>query len=245
MACAIEDAGFQIRDQIMWLYGCGFPKSLNISKAIDKMAGVKQKIIGNKWDNFGTALKPAHEPIILARKPLSEKNIASNVLKHGTGGLNIDGCRVSTVGSLGRFPANVIHDGGDEVEAEFVRYGTSKSTAHVRHSTGTPSVALRNLGPYNSGGHADSGSASRFFYCAKASTKERSGSKHPTIKPLALMRYLCRLITPPNGTILDPFAGSGTTGQAAKLEGFDSILIEQSPEYIRHINKRLANDKEH
>ncbi len=261
MACAIEDAGFQIRDQIMWVYGSGFPKSLNISKQIDKMAGAEREVIGvttsgkilrsngqnerpyqagknriecavttptttaaKQWDGFGTALKPAHEPIVLARKPLSEKNIASNVLKHGVGGLNIDECRVGdeervnpafgidgyrrfagredrmiTVATTvtGRFPANLIHDGSEE--------------------------------QFN-----------KFFYCAKASTKERNGSNHPTVKPLSLMRYLCRLVTPPSGVILDPFAGSGTTLEAAKLEGFSCIAIEKEISYLAAIEQRLT-----
>jgi len=188
MACAIEDAGFQIRDQIMWIYASGFPKHKSL-------------------------LKPAHEPIVLAKKP-------------GKSILNIDNCRIenrertvyglatairsrlNTYGkptgstdfdaSKGRWPANVIHDGNNKLGENF-----------------------------------------RFFYCARASTDERNGSKHPTVKPLNLMRYLCRLITPPNGTILDPFAGSGTTGEAAQLEGFNAILIEQNEIYINDIYNRL------
>jgi DNA modification methylase len=305
MACAIENAGFEIRDQIMWIYGSGFPKSLDVSKAIDKTLGEdrprdvtpmqRSKLHGDRpwmndpdhkfqsnepisndakqWQGFGTALKPAHEPIVLARKPLDEKTIAANVLKHGTGAINIDGSRItrnfedvsgwSKTGSKesanismsgknyarepkldnqGRFPANLIHDGSDEVESEFAKYGVRKSGGGNRNSikknlfsgigdTGSPRIY-----------EASNGSASRFFYCAKASKKERNGSKHPTVKPLALMRYLCRLITPPGGTILDPFAGSGTTGQAANEEGFNVILIEKNEEYINDINKRLSQE---
>lgn len=309
MACAIEDAGFEIRDQIMWIYGSGFPKSLDVSKAIDKAAGAEREIIGSRkahdirnnnlmeasqglgkglmdyhytapatndakqWCGFGTALKPAHEPIVLARKPLDEKTIAANVLKHGTGAINIDGCRVggdmpttfpksrtpnethiyqagfhsnetetAIASPLGRFPANLIHDGSDEVESEFAKYGERKSGGGDRNShkknlfSGIGDTQIPRI--YE----PSTGTASRFYYCAKASKKERNGSKHPTVKPIALMRYLCRLITPPGGTILDPFAGSGTTGQAANEEGFNVILIEKNEEYINDINKRLSQE---
>jgi site-specific DNA-methyltransferase (adenine-specific) len=303
MACAIEDAGFEIRDMVEWMYGSGFPKSLDISKAIDKQAGVEREIVkatgglhknrnlnddgwnkigddnatmqsnnpispaGIKWSGWGTALKPAHEPICLARKPLSEKTVASNVLKYGTGGLNIDGCRVgirtenesgwSKTGSkasenrsmsganyerlpkeeigLGRFPANLIHDGSDEVLELFPQ---SKSTGgNGEKSMGA--LGKNDYGKYaldihgsHSGGLGDSGSAARFFYCAKASRSERdagledSKNGHPTVKPLALMSYLIKLITPPNGIILDPFCGSGSTLVAAKQLGYKSIGIE-------------------
>lgn len=309
MAIGIEYAGFEIRDQLMWVFGSGFPKSLDVSKAIDKAAGVeREKIkydvseVGNfknrddtrpwieeakqkgfhlvadnnpisedakQWQGFGTALKPAHEPIVLARKPLDEKTIAANVLTHGTGAINIDGCRVGNDAMLqtksdgtykssncamsghntgrittgykaGRFPANLIHDGSEEVESEFAKYG-------MRKSPKTGGKSLPHVGDVygkyelrSTVNHADSGTASRFYYCAKASKAERDGSKHPTVKPLALMRYLCRLITPPGGTVLDPFAGSGTTGQAAKLEGFNYILIEKNQEYVADIERRVA-----
>ncbi len=301
MACAVEDAGFEVRDCISWIYGSGFPKSLNVSKAIDKMAGAEREIVGKgqpmsslgvmhddkwqsdkllnitapstdaakQWDGWGSALKPAVEYIILARKPLSEKNIASNVLLHGTGGLNIDACRVegrertdyglansertkkSTYGipspsadfnaNQGRFPANLIHDGSDEVEAEFAKYGVRKSGALKKRSErfNTFENGFKEI---NVNFQASAGTASRFFYSAKASTKERQGSKHPTVKPIALMRYLCRLITPPNGTILDPFAGSGSTGEAALLEGFNCVLIEKELEYIADIEKRMQRN---
>ena len=379
MVVNMEDAGFEIRDQIMWLYGSGFPKSHNVSKSIDKMGGqsldwfidyilgvaeekgitrkeltmlfpskngnptgwlwnkqnnqsitieqyntikdflglpfaniesAKREVIGigkagltkgsianfqgktefdittpstesaKQWEGWGTALKPANEPICLARKPLSEKSVAENVLKYGTGGINIDGCRVGLhdgddarlggngswktdksaknvysggyVGdviessSLGRFPANVIHDGSDEVVEGFPK---------------------------------ENGSASRFFYCAKASKSDRNdgceklqgkyvaqgnqaqaelkrgnvdfenGNKHnkvelkqnfhPTVKPTELMRYLCRLITPPNGIVLDPFMGSGSTGKGAILEGFDFIGMELDPEYVEIAKARI------
>jgi site-specific DNA-methyltransferase (adenine-specific) len=226
MAVAIEDAGFEIRDQIMWIYGSGFPKSLNIGKKIEGLEG------------WGTALKPAHEPIVLARKPISEKSIADNVVKHDTGAINIDGCRIETNEQitnhsrsatsslskgvygdskkqsthqkdgqeLGRFPANVIHDG---LQEEWARY----------------------------------------FYCPKTSTAEREESvtqhgqdrsnTHPTVKPVELMRYLCRLITPKGGTVLDPFMGSGSTGLAAKAEGLEFIGVERDQEYFDIATDRI------
>jgi DNA modification methylase len=291
MTVAIEDAGFEIRDQIMWVYGSGFPKSLDVAKAINKAAGVEYEAkpasgvgfmnhtddgynttlnqlvqVGEstdeaqQWSGWGTALKPAHEPIVMARKPI-EGTVANNVLKHGVGGINIDKCRVGTEGGTfkatkpegvshgiygegingnveigkldaGRFPANFIHDGSDEV------------------------VALTS-------------DAARFFYCAKASKAERNAGLegmperrpdernevgmgtfaekgvaiqsnfHPTVKPLTLMRYLVRLVTPPNGTVLDPFAGSGTTLVAAVLENFNSVGMEMTADYMPIIKGRV------
>jgi site-specific DNA-methyltransferase (adenine-specific) len=323
VACAIEDAGFEIRDAMMWLYGTGFPKSHDVSKGIDKRLGgvrtegVREWSGGQRsggickdddrevtatltkydtpatpeaavWQGWGSALKPAYEPIILARKPL-DGSIARNVLKHGVGGLNIGACLIegvkgvpvsprratqnSTYGDLskdpgtgsgwspniGRWPANILHDGSDEVLAAFARFGERSVSGSARNgakslarSGGKIFTHIKGQGPL----HNDSGTAARFFmscpwgddewnaysrfhYCAKASTKERNGSKHPTIKPLALVRYLCKLITPPNGIVLDPFAGSGTTGHAALLEGFRPVLIEAEPEYCIDIRRRL------
>jgi site-specific DNA-methyltransferase (adenine-specific) len=264
LACAVEDAGFEVRDQIMWLYGSGFPKSLDVSKAIDKAAGVEREVIGKnphprsninatnalggsfqvspdvtapataparKWQGWGTALKPAHEPIVVARKPF-KGTVAANVLKHGTGAVNVDGSRVGTDERMsysrsekhgvtcfhtgtteqhlaGRFPANVIHDGSDEVVSRFPVDGND--------------------------------TAARFFYTAKASRSERGAdNRHPTVKPLDLMRYLIRLVTPPGGVVLDPFAGSGSTLVAARDLGFSAIGIEINPEYIELIEKRCA-----
>jgi len=247
MVVNIEDAGFEIRDQIMWLYGSGFPKSHNIGKAVDALTltgksnpkalrevrmGENYKPTGqvdyhkgrmfsseipndnteqninNKWEGWGTALKPANEPICLARKPLSEKSVAENVLKYGTGAINIDGCRVAQSSSLGRFPANLIHDGSYEVVTKFPN---------------------------------ENGSTSRFFYCAKTSQSDRNdGNNHPTVKPTELMSYLCRLITPPNGIVLDPFMGSGSTGKGAILEGFDFIGMELDPEYVEIAKSRIT-----
>jgi DNA modification methylase len=380
MAMSLRFAGFEIRDMIFWCYGQGFPKSLDVSKAIDKAGGgesahvqarrslaceIREKreaagvsrsqlaewfpqytavtanwertdagfripsedayselvrrlgiadnwrelvraedlrrlvseggqdrrddgtVIGlghsgrewesateaaKQWEGWGTALKPALEPITLARKPLIG-TVAANVLEHGTGGLNIDGCRVETnpevddprlggkgdwssdkmaknvyeggyagdrVGSspLGRFPANLIHDGSEEVLALFP------------DSDGSGSARTLNRGQRDDGwGMADepgllrdagSGSAARFFYCAKASKKDRGDdNKHPTVKPTDLMRYLCRLITPPNGIVLDPFMGSGSTGKAAILEGFRFVGIEREAEYIEFARARI------
>ena len=315
MACRIEDAGFEIRDMIAWVYGSGFPKSLDVSKAIDKAAGAEREVVGmgaaycshiargekcpghptadrslaglnihaaatapateaaRQWSGWGTALKPAMEPITMARKPLSG-TVAETVLQHGTGAINVDGCRVkiddddpihkavwtsrpskiglSSVGfvtsnkdgdrrtcetSKGRWPANIIHDGSNEA-----------------------ALALK--------------SGARFFYTAKAgkgdrndgcdemearqthqrkpdgkSTFERSNripttNHHPTVKPTTLMAYLCRLVTPPGGTVLDPFMGSGSTGKAATVNGFRFIGIERDPEYHKISQARISNQHE-
>ena len=267
MAVAIEDAGFEIRDQIMWIYGSGFPKSHNIGKKIEGLEG------------WGTALKPAHEPIVLARKPISEKSIADNVRKHGTGALNIDGCRIETVeklnigsnnrdkcvtnfamkddkesqkqNELGRYPANVIHDGSEEVLKMFPQTKSGKLTSEK--VSRTTKIA------YNGGWKKtddservwgnDFGSAARFFYCPKTSAAEREESvtsnggdrnnTHPTVKPVELMRYLCRLITPKGGTVLDPFMGSGSTGLAAKTECMEFIGIEREQEYFDIATDRI------
>jgi hypothetical protein len=219
------------------------------------------------WDGWGTALKPAHEPIVLARKPL-DGTVANNVLKHGVGGINIDGCRVGdevmvnqsgstnpriAMGNgwredaeptiaVGRFPANFIHDGSDEVLQLFpdTKGGTWNTTKGARHfnNDGEPT------GYATSKSDSSTGSASRFFYCAKASKKDRNegiSNHHPTVKPTELMRYLCRLVTPPNGTVLDPFTGSGSTGKAAVLEGFSFIGVEQSEEYIAIAKARIES----
>tara|TARA_R110000803_G_scaffold68366_2_gene130234 strand:+ start:3758 stop:4738 length:981 start_codon:yes stop_codon:yes gene_type:complete len=231
MAVNIEDAGFEIRDQIMWVYGSGFPKSHNISKAIDKAAPATPE--AQQWKGWGTALKPAHEPIVVARKPLIG-TVVENVLEHGTGGLNIDACRVthddpdierkgfdSPLGMFtnpnrkgergagpspdGRWPANFIHDGSDEVVSLFPE-------------------------------------SARFFYCTKAQQSEKGeDNSHPTVKPVNLMKYLCRLVTPKGGTVLDPFMGSGTTGIAARLEGFNFIGIEMDDEYIEIARNRIEH----
>src|SRR6185369_12687205 len=283
MACAIEDAGFEIRDSLMWMYGTGFPKSHDVSKGIDRELGavrivtregaVKRDGYGDDWDTgpstdrprkdlpatpqaaewegWGTALKPAFEPIVLARKPLSEPTVAANVLRWRTGALNIDASRIHTEGSEaraytvkrlkpgatlvaeggnwrpegddvakyegvtkdGRWPANVVTDGSDEVVGMFPSAGGQLAPISTRH---------------------------RFFYSAKASKADRAGSKHPTVKPISLMGWLATLITPPGGTILDPFAGSGTTGIAAVRKGFHVILCEREAEYVADIRARFG-----
>lgn len=262
LACAIEDAGFEVRDALMWVFGSGFPKSHNLHDG---------------WEGWGTALKPAYEPIILARKPLIG-TVAENVLAHGTGAINIDACRVGdevrhaaftslapckgnalgaagtqearrgTQGEpkkyVGRWPANLVHDGSDEVLAAFPTTAPSKSGLRgiqQRHDVSSPETARPKTGTNTIRGVDDAGgSAARFFYCAKASKNDRAGSKHPTVKPLALMRWLVRMVTPPGGVVLDPFAGSGTTGAAAEAEGFDAVLIEREAEYLADIRRRLG-----
>jgi len=318
LTCAIEDAGFEIRDCLMYVYGTGFPKSLNVSKAIDKAAGAERKIIGlstiggggastggnykfgsadravgtdglpvtssatdaaKQWEGWGTALKPAWEPIILARKPLSEKTVAANVLKHGTGALNIDGCRIESTddqlaekyasvrnapprenavygkdkrarseGPLephpqGRWPANLLHDGSDEVITRFpdAGGGDKRGECHGKSASGFFNVGAEGRGSEPHGQvYDDKGSAARFFYCAKVSSCERGKSDHPTMKPVALMSYLCRLITPPGGIILDAFMGSGSTLAAAQAEHFRAIGIELEERYVEIATKRLS-----
>ena len=359
MVCNIEDAGFEIRDVVSWVYGSGFPKSLNVGKAIDKMdaseaqlarrykftewvrsQGVKssdidattgtnmgghyttqasqpaimtrehleacrhlfadvpqwvedecdkrsvesenfksREVVGSKtgnnqadggkgcfgvgvdmvsveiditapateaakqWDGWGTALKPSQEFFTLCRKPLGEKTVAANVLKWGTGGINIDGSRVGA--ENGRFPANLIHDGSQEVLDLFpeTKSGARKARTGPRGGKGfgmfDDEKSSQALGTWPAD---NGGSAARFFYCPKASKKDREeGNTHPTVKPTALMSYLCRLITPPGGVILDPYMGSGSTGKAARLEGFQFVGIEREPEFMAIAEARITN----
>lgn len=243
----IEDAGFEIRDMIQWIYGSGFPKGQNIGKAIDKKLGKEES---ERWQGWNTTLKPSNEPICLARKPLSEKTIVKNVLKHGTAALNIDACRVETDPddakpldtSQGRWPANVIHDGSDEVISEFPQ----NKGAIASVSGKEPSNSILNVyGDYAykrkpSQKRDDLGSASRFFYCAKTCKSDRgSGNNHPTVKPTDLMSYLIKLVTPSKGLVLDPFMGSGSTGKACILEGFDFIGIEKDEKYFEIAQQRI------
>jgi len=278
MAVAVEDAGFEIRDQIMWLYGSGFPKSLNVSKAIDKSAGATPTIVkegdtvrrirpgadqnkdgtweklkdrtythtitkgttpeAQEGEGWHTALKPAHEPIVLARKPL-EGTVAENVLKHGTGGINIDGCRVEGA----RFPANVMHDGSEEIVSGFPNtgQGDGKPYSYAGREYDNKDTSMFNGDkPQAPSNYNDMGSAARFFYCPKISKSERGDDNtHPTVKPQELMKYLCRLVTPKGGTVLDPFMGSGSTGMACKDEGFEFIGIEREKEYFEIAEKRI------
>jgi site-specific DNA-methyltransferase (adenine-specific) len=321
----------------MWVYGSGFPKSLDVSKAIDKMHGAERQVTGvrrgvvegdggrynwhngddigqsyaidsvpatddaRRWQGWGTALKPAHEPIVLARKPL-DGTVAETVLAHGTGALNIEACRIrsndgyekkwdklmsTNIGAggqgnyisdgsqhridisankpSGRWPANFIHDGSDEVLELFPEAGGGRGK-RWKFNGGVTKWGFERHGQEI--GYGDSGSAARFFYCAKASRAERDAglekfpslarptmgsgvgtqpdqqrpnnkNTHPTVKPVALMRYLIRLVTPPNGVVLDPFTGSGTTGIAARLEGFEFVGIEQSAEYAKIAQARI------
>ena len=330
MVVNIEDAGFEIRDVVSWIYGSGFPKSLNISKAIDKQAGADRDVVGSKkiggllpdrenfgandrsngkgmgfragdiditapatdaakqWDGWGTALKPACEFFTLCRKPLSESTIAKNVLKWGTGGINIDGCRVEfssesekvkhasewdrnwstspihafdaatgnhpgakrEIGEgpkpqTGRFPANLIHSGEQEVLELFPETKSGSITKDIVQNNAIKFNASSS-GVSTARHTGDKGSAARFFYCAKASKKDRNEglpegqtSTHPTVKPTALMAYLCRLITPPQGVVLDPYMGSGSTGKAAIREGFSFVGIELDPDYYEIAKARV------
>ena len=338
LAVAIEDAGWEIRDTVMWVYGSGFPKSHNVGLRIDKLHGAPDRghriatanryhpdgtlepngellpayeaktEQGKKWQGWGTALKPAWEPIIVARKPIVG-TVAANVLKYGTGAINIDGCRIEIIDekiprlnipyerkgdnnfgggrdkrqglitgqlSHGRFPANLIHDGSQEVLDLF------PNTKSIQSERGKVEIFKKEnswIGESTVRGHNDSGSAARFFYCAKSSRSEREAgldgmeekmvgmsngaqihgeaydkgqgiglnvvkamkNHHPTVKPIALMRYLCRLITPKNGIVLDPFMGSGSTGKAALMEGFRFIGIELEKEYAAIAEKRIMS----
>lgn len=389
MACAIEDAGFEVRDQLSWIYGSGFPKSHNVGKQFDKArrrdyvqaalelgvslpgrsvtdwteedhapgekwwrefkaalpaetwAAIERKVIGTavtgrsgwfvagegdvtapatelakQWDGWGTALKPAHEPICLARRPLIG-TVAVNVAAHGTGAINISGCLVETSENLnggayaeqgnrsvssslhagggmnqpgkttgrdyeqpaGRWPANVCHDGSDEVLEAFARFG-EKTSGNLRAEVQRGKFGQNGVyGTADGSGTgrdyvADTGTAARFFFCGKATREERdigcesliekprfqggqaggtsiptwsgkmpvSRNTHPTVKPLALMQWLCRLVTPPGGTILDPFLGSGSTAIAADREGFNCIGIESSAEYLEIARRRIHGD---
>ncbi len=312
-----ENAGFEVRDRVSHLFGSGMPKSHNVSKAIDKLAGAKREVIGTfkiggqalgktkglglinpsqefktewditlpvtdeakEWDGWGSALKPAMEDWWLLRKPLSEKSIAANVLKWGTGAINIDACRVpseqayidngirlpsnkaeTTFGQAkgqdddwhkfpgnanGRWPAQLVHDGSDSVLAEFAKYGESKSTSQPRRNSARTNIAKGREYAHVTGGHDDAGTPARFFYCAKPSKAEKNAdgpNTHPTVKSMALMRYLITLITPPGGIVLDPFAGSGTTCKSAKELGFDFVGIELEPEYFAVLEKRVGDD---
>jgi site-specific DNA-methyltransferase (adenine-specific) len=330
MACAIEDAGFEMRDCLMWIYGSGFPKSHNVGLGIDKHFGhsnrgraipsastyqasdkeEKNKLTGNKveeytgktelgkkYSGYGTALKPAYEPIVMCRKPF-KGTVAKNVLEYGTGGINIDECRVgneeiTTTGPegsnkyagfigkeqgqstfksthIGRWPANILHDGSEEVVSLFPNTkssnGSFKATDYEEKETSTPFTR----GDFE--GYGDSGSAARFFYSAKTSKKDRNegcesleekqyssdgreilnetayqrnnsiaNNNHPTVKPTDLMRYLVRLVCPEGGTVLDPFNGSGSTGKAALLEGFNYIGIDMDESYIEISKARLEH----
>lgn len=356
LACAVEDAGFEIRDQIMWLYGSGFPKSYNVSVAIDRAAGAEREVVAARQGvtktfnvgarealkerppitapntaaaaaaaaaGWGTALKPAHEPIVVARKPF-KGTVADNFVTHGTGALNIDASRIEWASqedkaaaaaaeqrsrqgversydgwgmqqqeltaeeyaarSPGRWPANVAHDGSEEVVALFPE--DAPSGGHISRRMAPKSKnCFGDLGcpPEERVGFPDSGSAARFFYCSKATKEDREAglewldarahaqsggaqqalangedyeaaqgiglncvkhvrNHHPTVKPVALMQWLCRLVTPKEGIVLDPFMGSGSTGKAALREGFSFVGIELQAEYIEIAKRRIHSD---
>ena len=280
MAVAVEDAGFEIRDQIMWIYGSGFPKSLDIGKGVDKKQGNERVTVGERtrnvkpfdddngwnsnnttgnhiytkgnteWEGWGTALKPAHEPIVMARKPL-EGTVVDNVLEHGVGGINIDECRVgkeileeqiagrsNKIGTFerkdmitpkreGRFPANVMHDG---LQEDWARYFYCPKTAKSERNQGLVEFDDKQ---YSHDGRKKS------IENPYQRNKSISKNNHPTVKPVELMKYLCRLVTPKGGTVLDPFMGSGSTGMAAKDEGFDFIGIEREKEYFEISEQRI------
>ena len=346
LTCGLEDAGFEIRDCLAWLFGSGFPKSLDVSKAIDKANGAEREVVGvnpnggrtgtsmfgqvvtdgtdmvwtvpatpdaERWKGWGTALKPAFEPIVLARKPLAG-TVAANVLAHGTGALNVDGCRIElaelaegetgadvyngptgpgfsmdgtraipaievTGNDLGRWPANVLLDenAADLLDEQTGEVGAAAPVKGTEPMAPAFSGNLYGAPAKGSDAHpfyADRGGASRFMYVAKADRAERehglqhrtrkallwsSGEQspgtfqadgtnrevanhHPTVKPIALMTWLVRLITPPGGLVLDPFMGSGSTGIAALREGFDFIGVEREPEYVAIARDRIIGD---
>lgn len=298
LAVAVEDAGFEIRDSMAWLYGSGFPKSLDVSKAIDRAAGALAheskgfivagqtgKLINpptkgyvppapatdaaKQWQGWGTALKPAFEPIVVARKPLTG-TVAANVLEHGTGALNVDACRIGTealvnppMGSpqnsyggyaatatavTGRWPANVILDEHtaalvDQQSGNAGASGKASGPTHAGFSkSNSRAGAFGGMGDREPAFYGDTGGASRFFYVAKAPAEERptgNGTAHPTVKPLDLMRWLVRLVTPPGGIVLEPFAGSGTTVEACIKEDVRCIAIEREADYLPLIDERI------
>ena len=288
MAYAIDESGFEIRDQIMWVYGSGFPKSLNVGKAIDKKLGNEREVVGisndgagnndiyikgeskrsemsllagynkeieitkgsSEYEGWGTALKPAHEPIVLARKPF-KGSVADNVLQHGTGALNIEACRVgdeeitinkledwsgfgehknpdynSSV-SVGRYPANFLHDG---LEEEWSKYFYCPKANKKDRNEGCEDLEQQQYSYDGRETPIDN---------AYQRNNSVSSNNHPTVKPTDLMRYLCRLVTPKNGIVLDPFMGSGSTGKAALLEDFTFTGIELSEEYLKIAEKRI------
>lgn len=308
MAVAIEDAGFEIRDQVMWLYGSGFPKSMNIGKVIDK----KNREIMNEYKGWGTALKPAHEPLVLARKPLSEKSVVDNVLKHRTGGINIDECRVegndakypdtnpdfrdqgrqskenmgidklsfgqtenvkrkmvvrksrtddsvfnngnssfkaenalyADADPRGRFPSNVMHDGSDSIKELFEdksRYFYCAKTSKAERNQGLDNLPTKKASSMPGRRNPDDMKDSKIDNDVTGRFVTEKKNIHPTVKPIKLMKYLCRLITPKGGTVLDPFMGSGSTGMAAKEENFEFVGIEKEEEYFNIATARIES----
>ena len=343
MAVAIEDAGFEIRDQVMWLYGSGFPKSMNVGKALDKKLGNERESFGTKlkkagdmrggnyvkggdyksieieitkgnteWEGWGTALKPAHEPLVLARKPLSEKSVVDNVLKHRTGGINIDECRVegndakypdtnpdfrdqgrqskenigidklsfgqtenvkrkkvvrksrdengvwtndnsgmkaegseyADADPRGRFPSNVMHDGSGSIKELFEdksKYFYCAKTSKAERNQGLDNLPIKKASSMPGRRNPDDMKDSKIDNDVTGRFVTQKKNIHPTVKPIKLMKYLCRLITPKGGTILDPFMGSGSTGMAAKEENFEFVGIEKEEEYFNIASARIES----
>lgn len=280
LMCAIEDAGWEIRDTIMWVYGSGFPKSMNVSKAIDKALGAEREKVqatggltnnrnlnddgwskigqsnpimdgptpvtaaAAEWNGWGTCLKPAWEPIIVARKPL-DGTVAHNVMTHGTGAINIDGCRIPTSDKLGGgmraggadgvWDRPFMHD--EQAQADFVE--RKKANVAKSESLGRFPANLVHDGSQEVTQLL--GDAQRFFYCAKASKRDRGeGNDHPTVKPNALMRWLVRLVCPQGGIVLDPFMGSGSTGVACVQEGMRFVGIDMNNHYCEIAEKRIG-----
>jgi site-specific DNA-methyltransferase (adenine-specific) len=232
LASGVENAGFEIRDQMMWVYGSGFPKSMNLGHKIDEYQG------------WGTALKPAHEPIVMGRKPISEKTVVDNVLKWGTGGINIDGCRVEGKPRTSHKDGNKVGNYQSEKKYGQIADGAVCDGAEGRFPANIifDEEAGKMLPDAGQGGYGEetTSSASRFFYCPKTSKSDRSeGNIHPTVKPTDLMAYLIRLVTPKGGVVLDPFMGSGSTGKAAVREGMDFIGIERETEYFEIAEARI------
>jgi site-specific DNA-methyltransferase (adenine-specific) len=264
LAAAIEDADFELRDTLVWLYSSGFPKGRNVARDIGQAAGAAAAA---PWEGWSTGLKPAFEPIILARKPFKGP-VAANVQRCGAGALNVAGCRVPVTedtgsrhalgsATAGRWPPNLVHDGSAEVLEAFARFGELASDRMLpTYTTAGRKVYGQNVqGGYVTGEtYGDAGTAARFFpalplgeldvrfhYSGKAGRADRLGSRHLTIKPVALLRWLVRLVTPPGGAVLDPFAGSGTTAAAAILEGRDAVVVELEPAHVADIEARLVH----
>jgi site-specific DNA-methyltransferase (adenine-specific) len=300
LAVALEEVGFEIRDTIAWLYGSGFPKSLDVSAAIDRAAGVQREVVcsrpvtkldpygfapdhageidvtepatdeARRWDGWGTALKPGHEPITVARKPLTEGSVAANVIEHGTGALNIDAARlpISDEDREKYARGSEAWARRDERLGDGIKHADIYGLYRARDASGAhvlgrwpPNVAMDDEAAELVGADA------RFFFTAKASRSEREGraeyrgavglddaapvgsrlgrdiwNDHPTVKPIDLMSWLVRLVTPPGGMVLDPFCGSGSTGIAATREGFDFVGIERDPRYVSIARERIRSD---
>ena len=298
MVVNMEDVGFEIRDQIMWIYGSGFPKSLNIGMEVDKKLGNEREVVGisdntrkrnnheynsvgnfgskelentkgnTPYEGWGTGLKPANEPICLARKPIEEKTITDNVLKYGTGGINIDGCRIGTTDNLLRI--------GDTLGDRFANFNNESGKGECNVVTGSNDGRFPSNVIMDEVAGEELGNQRKFFYCPKVSTQERNlgienskkaknfrqqgeafkngsaitdverneGNNHPTIKPIELMRYLVRLVTPKGGVVMDPFMGSGSTGVAALNEDFRFVGIEMDEVYFEIAKQRVNSHKD-